>query len=157
MHTMVQNRGGNFFKSTWSIYLNYISNPSDIYLGGGIIGSFIFYIFYYLFGVLGVILVATILLIMGMSLLINKTLIEIYELIKYKLKLLSKYTRNFNKFFKYEMGIKKEKVLENHSIFNKNIKLPLKILEEYQNLMNLNFQEKVSYDIKSLIASVLII
>lgn len=154
LHSIVQKRGGNFFKTTWTIYINYISNPSDIYLGGGIVGSLIFYIFYYLFGVIGVVLIASILLVMGMSLLINKTLVEITESVTKRLKFLGKYTRNFNKFFKYEMGIKKEKVLEKHSIFGKNIKLPLKVLEEYQNLMNLGFQEKVSYDIKSLITSV---
>lgn len=154
MHTAIQNREGNYFKITWTIYMNFISTQGDIYLGGGLIGAIIFYLFYYLFGVIGVSLVAAILMMMGISLLLNKTLIEMYNLIASKVKFLGKYTSNFNRFFKYELGIKKTKAFEKQSIFSKNIKVPLKTLEEYQNLMNLSFQEKVAYDLKSLIHSV---
>lgn len=154
MHSAIQNRDGNYFKTTWTIYMNYISTQSDIYLGGGLIGAIIFYLFYYLFGIIGVTLVATILMMMGISLMMNKTLVEMYNLAASKVKFLGKYTSNFNRFFKYELGLKKPKIFEKQSIFHKNTKIPLKILEEYQNLMNLSFQEKVAYDLKTLIHSV---
>lgn len=154
LHSYVEEAGGNYFSTTWGIYKTFLSLNTESYLGGGIIGGFIFYMCYYLFGIIGVSLIAILIMILGFSLIINKSIIEIFTISFSKIKNFRKYTGNFNRFFKYELGNKVVKQKEKKDIFSINKQVPLKILEDYINEINYNFQEKLSFEIRSLIHSV---
>ncbi len=152
LHNYIATKNNNYFSGTWSIYKNYINTGIDSYLGGGLFGSVLFYAVFYLFGSVGVVLIGLIIMIFGVSLIINKPMIDIFRSFGKGTVNIGKYVRNFGNFFKYNIG-SKEKVKEKN-IFLKSQQIPLKILEEYQNVMNYNFQERVSLETRSLIHSV---
>jgi len=141
LHNYVNRKSTNYFSETWSVYKSFINTNVDSYLGGGIIGAIMFYAIYYLFGSVGVVLIGVIIILFGFSLIINKPLIDIFK--------------SFNNFFKYQLGSgRKEKTVQRRDIFSRSQQIPLKIFEEFQNVMNYNFQEKHCYEMRSLIHSV---
>jgi len=153
VHNIVINRNGTYFQETWEHYKLFIASQNyDFVLGGGIVGGLIFFVFYYLLGVTGVVLVAIIIIVLGFTMIINKSIVEIVEIIFKKIKGIKRLTGNFNRFFKFELGKKKETPEPN--IYTKDKIVPLKIFDEYQNEMNFKFQSKESSEIKSLITSV---
>lgn len=153
VHELVIKRNGSYFQESWDHYRLFImTRDYDYVLGGGIIGGLIFFIFYYLLGVLGVILVAMIIIILGFTMVINRSIVEICKYLFTKVKGLRKITGSFNNFFKYEVGkIVSKPVVD---LYTKDKQIPLKTLDTYQNEMNFNFQDKHSMEIKSLIISV---
>lgn len=153
VHNLVINRNGSYFQETWDHYRLFItSGDPDYVLGGGIIGSIIFFLVYYLLGVIGVILVAIIIIILGFTMIINRSFVEVCKFLFSRIRKIGKITGSFNNFFKYEVGkIKTKPVID---IYTKDKIIPLKILDTYQNEMNFKFQEKHSLEIKSLIISV---
>lgn len=153
VHNLIIGRDGSYFSETWNHYKMFISSADyDFVLGGGVIGGIVFFLFYYLLGVTGVILIAIIIIILGFTMIINKSIVEIVNYILGKIKGFKKFTGSFNNFFKYEVGKIKEK--PQIDIYSKDKIIPLKVLDTYQNEMNFKFQEKESYEIKSLIVSV---
>lgn len=132
-------------------YKEYLSGFNIEYLGGGLIGAFIFFGIYYLFGITGVIIILIITVILSISLFFNKPIFEIGKIMFIKTKSLKKYFNNFNNFFKYELGTDKRK--EKRSL-NK-IKVPIKLLNEIEDNIAIKMQEKKSLEIKSIIKSVL--
>ena len=153
IHNYVIEKGGNYFSSTWSIYYSYLTIGIGDVLGGGLVGALIFYIFYILFGLVGVCLIAVLIIMLGISLIINRSIGDMFKYSCLHFKDIFKYTKSFSNFFKYEIGKKKE--YEKTSIYNKNIQIPLKLLEDYKNEINYNFQVKLSNETKSLINSIL--
>jgi len=154
LHNYIAEKGSNYFSTTWSFYRIFINTNSDMYLGGGVFGAIMFYAVYYLFGSVGVVLIGILIMMLGVSLIINTPMIDIFTTIGKKTKLIGKYTGNFNRFFKYNIGTSRSKDTPERNIFSKSQQVPLKILEEFQNVMNYNFQEKLCIETRSLIHSV---
>lgn len=119
----------NYFVTTWQLYRSYINGANLSSLGGGLIGSIVFYSAYYLLGTIGVILLGVIITFLGLSLLFNKTLEEIFIMFKKGFKQLIKGFKRFDRFFRYEVG----KDISSNVITIKNKKISLKLLEEYDN------------------------
>jgi hypothetical protein len=155
LHNYINEKSNSYFSETWKVYKSFINTNIDTYLGGGLLGAIVFYAIYYLFGSVGVILIGMIIIMFGFSLVVNKPVIEIFKSFGKGTKNISKYARNFNNFFKYQLGSgSKEKKEIGKDIFSRSQQVPLKILEEYQNVMNYNFQEKHCLEVRSLIHSV---
>lgn len=153
VHNYVIQLEGNYLSNTWFIYNKYINSVSDSFLGGGIIGATIFFIIYYLLGSVGVVLLGTFIIIFGFSLVINKSIIDIIKFSFDKVKKAKKYTTNFNEFFKYELG--KRKNIEEKNIFSKSQMIALKGFDDLDNSMITCLQDKISDENKSLIQSIL--
>ena len=152
VHNFIKSEEGSYLKNTFSYYKMFITNDYDSYLGGGIIGAIMFFIIYSLLSSFGVILISTILIILGLTMVINKPLKELGEWFFCLFKKIGKYEKSFSNFFKYEIGAKK---IDVENIYNCKRKITLKNLDEYKNLMLLNNQEKNLEEIKTLVISVL--
>lgn len=155
IHNAVVNSNINqsYIAVTWNHYRNFISMPySGVPLGGGILGGFSFFILYYLLGVVGVSLVSVIIIILGFTMIINTSLVDIIKYLISRIKNLRKFTWSFNEFFRYEVG--KKKVKEKVDIYIKDKLIHIKNLDTYQNEMNFSFQEKQSFELKSLMVSI---
>lgn len=155
LHNYVDEKSNSYISETWRIYKSFVNTNVDRYLGGGIIGAVMFYAVFYLFGSVGVVLIGLIMILFGCSLIINKPLIDMLKIFGKGTKNIGKYAKNFNNFFKYQLGSgRQEKVSKQKDIFSRSHQVPLKIFEEYQNVMNYNFQEKHCSEMRSLIHSV---
>lgn len=155
LHNYIEETSNAYFSETWRIYKHYLDTNSSMYLGGGLIGAVMFYIIYYLFGSIGVVLVALLIMLLGLSLIIKMPIIEMFKNIGTKTRKLTRFTGNFSKFFKYELGAKEEKPKEEKkSIFAKAQSIQLKIFEDAPNIMNYSFQEKLALEIRGLIHTV---
>ena len=153
LHNYVSGQEKEYFSGTWRVYKDFIATNADTYLGGGLIGALMFYAVYYLFGTVGVVLIGIIMIFFGVSLIINKPIIELLKIFGKGTKNIGKYAKNFNNFFKYQIGSERKKTMK-RDIFSRSQQVPLKIFEEHQNVMNYNFQEKHCLEMKSLIHSV---
>lgn len=153
VHNYVASSDVNYFKSTWQIYRAFINGSTVTSLGGGMIGAIFFYAIYYLLGNIGVILLGVIIFFLGLSLLLNKTLQEIFDLIKRIFKKIFKSFKSFNRFFRYEVG----KDLETKNIIIKDKKLSIKLLDNYDNTIikdKLNKNTKtITLKIKEILSS----
>lgn len=134
----------SYFMQTWQLYRSFINGGSITTLGGGLVGSIVFYLFYYLLGSIGVILLGIIIFILGLSLMFNKTLEEIFKIIKNTFNKILKSFKSFNNFFRYEVG----KDLTNYNdgnskIIIRNKKIPLKLLDSFDNN---NTKSKINRD-----------
>lgn len=157
LHNYFEEKSNAYFSETWRIYKYYLDTNANMYLGGGLVGSIMFYIVYYLFGTVGVVLVALLIMLLGLSLIIKMPIIEMFKNIGRNTKKISSFTGKFSKFFKYELGSKEENVKEKDDrkdIFSKAQTLQLKIFEDTPNIMNYSFQEKHAMEIRGLIHSV---
>lgn len=155
LHNYIEETSNSYFSETWNIYKTYLDTEANMYLGGGLVGSGMFYIVYYLFGAIGVVLIALLIMLLGLSLIIKMPIIDMFKNVGTKTKKLTRFTGNFSKFFKYDLGAKDEKApSEKKSIFNKSQQIPLKIFEEVPNVMNYNFQDKLSIETRGLIHTV---
>lgn len=155
LHRYVEEIEGSYFGTTWGIYKKALRQENTGYLGGGMAGGILFYLVYYMFGIIGVSLVAVLIIMLGFSVILNKPIIEIFKTVFSRMRNVGKYTGNFRKFFKYEFGKPRSKEkTEKKDIFKLNKTIPLKIFEDYQNEINYNFQEKLSYELRSLIHSI---
>lgn len=154
LHNYIQSSSNAYFSETWKVYKAFINTEADMYLGGGLVGSVMFYIVYYLFGAVGVVLVALLIMMLGLSLIIKMPIIDMFRNLWKNARKVGKFTGNFNHFFKYKLGNEQEKKEVAKNIFSKSQQIPLKILEEYQNVMNYNFQEKLCTETRSLIHTV---
>lgn len=150
VHKYISSQGDSYFSNTWLHYKNYITNSNvETYLGGGLFGALIFYIFFALLGSFGVILVSLIFIVLGVTMIINKPIIELFKIVSTSFKKLGKMNKSFNNFFKYELGKKEETV----NIYDCNKKIILKYFDEYKNV-NYNYdQERKNEEFKSLINS----
>lgn len=154
LHNYVMSKNNNYLSDTINIFKKYLLEENDNYLGGGIIGAILFYSVFYMLGSYGVILVSFLIAVLGISLLINKPIFEILKFSFKKIKNIRNYTGNFSNFFKYELGKEKEKILnKNQNKLNKNIKLPIKYLDDYVNIEE-NIDDN-SHKIKVLIEKLL--
>jgi len=145
----------SYFSLTWGHYRNFLAianNEMYTTLGGGIVGGFIYFIVYYLLGSVGIVLVTVIVILLGFSMLIDKSIVDIVKYIISKVRSLKDFTGSFNRFFKYEIGRDKSK--PEIDIYSKNKVISMKVLDIYQNEMNMSFQDKQSFELKSLIISV---
>ncbi|MDD4000640.1 MAG: hypothetical protein PHX62_07085 [Bacilli bacterium] len=154
LHNYVKEKSNSYFSETWNVYKSFINTNVDTYLGGGILGALVFYAIFYLFGSVGVVLIGIIIIFFGFSLIINKPVIDIVKGFGKGTRNIGKYVRNFNNFFKYRIGTINKDKADRKDIFSRPQQVPLKIFEEYQNVMNYNFQEKHCIEIRSLIHSV---
>lgn len=154
VHKIVVNRNLGYLQETINHYLLFLKTRNYNYvLGGGILGGSIFFIIYYLLGIVGVLLVSGIIIVLGTTMLLNKSLVDIFNFIVSKMKKFKSLTKNFNNYFKYEIGKVKEKPVID--IYSKSKVVNLKVYDNYQHEMNYSFQEKHSIELKSLIVSVL--
>jgi hypothetical protein len=154
LHNYITQKSSSYFSETWQVYKIYINTDIDTYLGGGLLGAIMFYTVYYLFGSVGVVLIGLLIMMFGVSLIINRPMIDIFKSFGKGTKNLGRLARNFNHFFKYNLGGHQDRSTKDRQIFTKSQQLPLKLLEEYQNVMNYNFQEKLCLETRSLIHSV---
>jgi len=152
VHNFVITENNSYFGATWNHYKSFMSSGIDTYLGGGLIGAIFFYVFYSLLGDVGVILVSTIFIILGFTMIINKSFMELMSIFFNLFKRVGKYHKSFNDFFKYEIG-KKENVRNN--IYSYKKKITLRLLDDYKNYNFLNSQSKYIEDTKTVIVSVL--
>mgnify|MGYP000999948243 CR=1 FL=1 len=147
------NSSQSYISLTWSHYRNFISIPNSVFpLGGGILGAIIFYIIYFLLGTLGVSLISIIIFILGFTMIVNRSLVEIVKYLYNKIRNIRKFTFSFNEFFRYEIG--KKKVKEKVDIYTNDKLINIKNLDTYQNEMNFSFQDKESFELKSLMVSI---
>jgi len=156
LHNYIEEKSTSYFSETWKIYKYYLDNNASMYLGGGLVGSVLFYIIYYLFGSVGVVLVSILIMLLGLSLIIKIPIIDMFKKLGKNTKKITKFTGNFSRFFKYELGadLEKEKEEEKKSIFAKSQTISLKIFDDSPNIMNYNFQEKLAIETKGLIHSI---
>lgn len=155
LHNYIEESSNEYFSETWKIYKHYLDTKVDMYLGGGLVGSLLFYLVYYLFGSVGVVLVGLLIMLLGVSLIIKMPIIEMFKNIGTKTKKITRLTGNFSRFFKYNLGAAEEKVLPvKKNIFSKSQQIPLKIFEEVPNVMNYNFQDKLALELRGLIHTV---
>ncbi len=152
VHKYVLSTTQSYFKSTWSHYMGFIKSGTDTYLGGGIIGGILFYLVYYLLGSIGVGLVAFLSILFGFTMIVNKSIIEIWRIVIKRIKNVGKYQKSFSNFFKYDIGKKNKN--EIISIYDKNKDLHLKIFDDYRNSNIMEFQEKYANELKGLIVSI---
>ncbi|MDD4077606.1 MAG: hypothetical protein PHT03_06495 [Bacilli bacterium] len=153
IHNLIQGKSRDYFSETWALYRLYINTNSEMYLGGGMLGAVMFYIVYYMIGTIGVVMAGAFILMLGFSLIIDMPIVDIFKNFGRRVKDVSRLGKSFSRFFKYDIG-RRGQTPEKKNIFSKSQQLPLKILEEYQNVMNYNFQEKLAYETRSLIHSV---
>lgn len=152
VHNYIVNKEGSYFSNIWSHYKNYMTSREETYLGGGLFGAIVFYLLYSLLSSFGVILVSLILIILGITMIINKPIIEIITIFFKSYKKINKYHKSFNNFFKYEIGKKDNEII---NIYQIKKKITLKNLDEYKNIELIYSQEKYLEESKSLILSVL--
>lgn len=152
VHNYVLTENTSYFGATWNHYKAFMSSGVDTYLGGGLIGAVFFYVFYSLLGDIGVILVSIIFIILGFTMIINKSLTELLGMLLNIFKRAGKYHKSFNDFFKYEIGRKENKI---NTIYDSRKKITLKLLDDYKNYNFLNSQSKYIEDLKTIIASTL--
>ena len=151
IHNYVAKSNNNYFLKTWQIYRDFINGSNITTLGGGLFGALFFYAVYYLLGSIGVILLGFIITFLGISLICNKTLQEIFEIIKKIIKKIFKSFKSFNRFFRYEVG----KDLKSNQIIVKDKKLSLKLLNDYDNNIIYNKNKQFSNNITLKIKEVL--
>lgn len=152
IHNYVISKSGNYFSDTWNIYYSFLTLGYGDVLGGGLIGAGIFYLAYVMFGLFGVCLIAVLIIILGFSLFINKSIGELINFTISKLKNVKILTANFNHFFKYEIGPTNNNV---NDFFKSKKQIPLKLLNDVDNNIHRNFQIKLSNENKSTINSIL--
>lgn len=150
---VIKENDSGYLSSVWSIYKVYLDTSIETYLGGGLIGALLFFLVYFLFGKFGVIIIASLIMILGFSLIINRSLIEILKFVFNKLKNVKSGVKNFNSFFKYEIG-KKSIIPKVTNIFDKNYQVNLSVFESFNNTINYNSQDKLALEIKSTINSI---
>ena len=153
VHKYVLSSSGSYFKATWMYYKTFIQTGNDTYLGGGIIGGIIFYLIYSLLGSIGVLLISLFIVILGFTMIINKSLVDISHFFYKKIKNAKKYGKSFKRFFKYELG--NNNYNKNQlSIYEKKKNLSLKLLDDYKNYSLFEEQGKRLIEQKSLIISI---
>lgn len=152
VHNYIISLGNNYFSNFLNHYKNFIVNNNTNYLGGGVIGGSLFLIAYLLLGSTGVLLFSAIIILLGFTMIIDKPIIEIGAVIKSFFIKLKKYNKNFNNFFKYEIG-KKEGSTSN--LYDNKKKITLKYLDDYKNINFKVDQEKYLEETKGLICSIL--
>lgn len=156
LHNYANNSSKNYFSSIWDVYKNYIDYQESTYLGGGIIGALFFYAIFYMFGKFGVILISILIFLLGISLFINKPVLDMFKFFTSKVKYIKKYTGNFTSFFKYELGSSKGKVKKDkNNIFLKNVSVPIRLFDANKTDTSIAMQEKISNENKNLILTVL--
>ena len=143
----------DYLSHTISHYKNFAVNNIDTVLGGGIIGGLLFFVFYLLLGKIGVILISIIIVFLGLTMIINKSMKEIVLEIFNKFKKIGGMSRSFNNFFKYEIGKKETKQKE----FDILKKVNLKNFEETKEEDKINYPllEKDAFEFKNIIKDVL--
>lgn len=143
VHKYVLKSDNSYITSTIDFYKNYINNylPNNSSLGGGIIGAFFFYIIYLCLGTIGVILIGIIIIILSISLILNMSFFDVFKLSFSKLKNLKHYFKNFNNFFRYEVGKDIKSRQSNY------IKIPLSVYKEINNIENNDEETKALNDI----------
>lgn len=153
LHNYIMSRDNqsSYLSLVWDYYKSFLNSANNEYLGGGLIGIVLFYGIYYLLGKVGVIIFGIILILLALSLLINKPILIIFTTLFKKIKGTGKYFRSFNNFFKYQIGgnTTKDKI---RNIYTKP--LPIKFLEELDNEVIFNIQKRSSLNIKSIIKTV---
>lgn len=142
----------SYFSLIISYYKDYFNNHNIEYLGGGLIGGTIFYILFSIVGKMGTIIICLILILLGLSLIINRPILSIISNGASKFKNIKKYIKNFNRFFKYELSndSKKEKKI----VINEK-KVPIKFLNDLNNELIFNMQQSSSLEIKNTIKTIL--
>lgn len=151
VHDYIVKLEGNYFSNTWLHYKNFIKSNNDVYLGGGLIGSVLFYLFYSLFGKVGVVLVSLIIILLGFTMIIDKPIIDIGSYFLQKFKKVKNYKNSFNNFFKYEIRNKENLPI---NIYSTNKKITLKHFDDYKNINYHLSQEKYLEETKGLICTI---
>ena len=64
LHNYIEQSSNSYFSETWKIYKTYLDTEANMYLGGGLVGSVMFYIIFYLFGAIGVVLIALLIMLL---------------------------------------------------------------------------------------------
>ncbi len=143
----------SYLSYTISHYKNFAITNNETVLGGGIIGGALFYIFYTLLGKIGVILISFIIVILGLTMIINKSIKEIILNMGSGFKKFGGFSKSFNNFFKYEIG-QKEKRKKDFDILKK---VNLKNFDETreEDKIDMVMLEKDAFEFKNIIKDVL--
>ena len=159
MHKYVKNYDENNLVLTLRLYLNFFKNKAiDSIVGGGIIGSIIFYIGYYLLSEFGVVFLSLILIFIGSVFITKKTIKDfillifvfikkIYEMFhKTRNKLKSNIDAFDNSYKKNKIHFKISKV-DNNKYYNQELEISkrnVEIIKKTLNGMNV-FYNEISY------------
>lgn len=139
----------SYLTNTINYYKNFALNSNNTVLGGGIIGGLLFFVFFLLLGKIGVILVSLIIVGLGITMLVNKSIKEIILDFAHGFKKVGGLSKNFNNFFKYEIG-KKESRRKEFDILKK---LNLNDFKEIDKEEQINYLEleKTAIEYKNII------
>ena len=151
IHNYIISKSDSYFSSMWSIYRAFINGKYVNSLGGGIIGGTFFYVFSLLFDSFGVIVCGGLIIILSISLLINRPLVEMVKSSKGILSHLKKYASTFNNFFRYELGRNDKR----KDIFSRSQKININAIKDYNNSMIVESLEKNAITNKHLINTIL--
>ena len=143
----------SYISYTISHYKNFAVTNSDTVLGGGIIGGLFFFVFFLMLGKIGVILISIIIVFLGITMIVNRSMKEIVFDIGNKFKKIGSMSKSFNNFFKYEIGKKEIRTRE----FNLLKKVNLKNFEETKEEDKIDYVslEKDAFEYKNIIKEVL--
>lgn len=159
MHKYVKNFDESPLKLTMSLYFNAFKSESpDMIIGGGIIGTILFYLFYYLFSEVGVILLSIMLIFLGIVFISKKTIKEFIKMIinfskklyKILMNTKGKLKKTINKFDEsYTRSKLKYKIknVNNDLIYNNELKVAKQNVITISNILNqMNvFYNEISY------------
>ena len=158
MHNYISQYSTDYFSLTISLYIDYFKNGnSDSIVGGGIVGMCFFYLFYYLLSTPGVIIISIMMILLGVSFVSRKTMMEFVRLfvicfkkfvklvitIKNKLKgtiknMNSEYGKSIKKKLPRNFVIKKEISIIDTSNQGENIAREIKIILNELNVLLYN-------------------
>lgn len=106
----------SYFTGLFDIYKNFLNGTYQGILGGGVIGGILFHLIYYFLGSFGIILFSLCLIVLGISLIINKPVIDIFRNIFQKGQSFTKLFRNFNNFFKYDINFNSSPIIKKYTM-----------------------------------------
>ena len=97
MHRYIKQFGTSYFKMTFSLYLDYFKNYKEgMVVGGGVVGTLLFYLGYKTLGVAGIILIVVCLLFVGSAFVCEKTIFFLQSSINLKSDLFKKSSEGRN-------------------------------------------------------------
>lgn len=159
MHRFVKAYDENYLKLTFRLYFNaFKSENSDAIVGGGLIGSLIFYCFFYLFSEIGVVLLSLLLIFLGIVFICKKTIKDFFKMIFHFFQTIYKRFRKTASSLHqvldtYDASYQKTKVkykIENtrhDAIYQSELKLAKEHVKKIQHILNqMNyFYAEISY------------
>ncbi len=141
MHRYIKQFGTSYFKMTFSLYLDYFKNYKEgMVVGGGVVGTLLFYLGYKTLGVAGIILIVVCLLFVGSAFVCEKTIKEFVIMFgTFFKKTFFKFTKLF-KSLKYDIkkSTKEVKILNEEEPTKSKTKAKKGIISSFFNICSTN-------------------